>query len=133
MSADREFLEELFEPVGRVGFRRMFGGLGIFRDGLMFGLVAGETLHFKADERDRAAFEAEGSAPFGYDTKDGRRTLTSYWQVPERLFDEPDEFRGWALRAVDAALRADAAKAGKGGGPGTKKPADGAAGRLRKS
>ncbi len=127
MSADREFLEELFEPVGRVGFRRMFGGLGIFRDGLMFGLVAGEVLHFKADEAGRVAFEAEGCAPFSYDTKDGRRTLTSYWRVPERLFDEPDEFRVWALRAVDVAIRADA---GKGSRAGKKRPAGTASGGL---
>jgi len=130
MSADREFLEELFEPVGRVGFRRMFGGLGIFRDGLMFALVAGEVLHFKADEAGRATFEAEGCAPFGYDTKDGRRTLTSYWQVPERLFDEPDEFRAWALRAVDAAIRADAGKSGRAA---KKKPAGTASGGLLQS
>jgi DNA transformation protein and related proteins len=110
MSADREFLEELFEPVGRVAFRRMFGGLGIFRDGLMFGLVAGEVVHLKVDGSTRAAFEAEGCEPFSYATKDGRRTLTSYWRLPERLLDEPDELRQWALDAVETAKRAEAAK-----------------------
>ncbi|PPE80016.1 hypothetical protein C3941_12690 [Kaistia algarum] len=113
MSMDREFLEELFEPVGRVAFRRMFGGLGIFRDGLMFGLVAGDTLHLKADERTHPDFETEGCEPFSYATKTGKRTLTSYWRMPERLFDEPDEFRDWAMRAVETAIRADAAKASK--------------------
>ncbi|MCX5493525.1 TfoX/Sxy family protein [Kaistia dalseonensis] len=110
MSADDEFLAELFEPVGRVTFRRMFGGLGIYRDGLMFGLVAYETVHLKADDTTRQSFEAEGCLPFSYDTKDGKRTLTSYWRIPERLLDEPDELRDWALAAVEVAIRANAAK-----------------------
>ena len=130
---DRDFLEELFEPVGRVVFRRMFGGLGIFRDGLMFGLVVGDTLYLKADPESAPLFEAEGCEPFAYDTKTGRRTLTSYWRLPERLFDEPDEFRLWALRSADLARRLDAAKAELKGKavPKTKKPAGKAAGRLR--
>jgi len=130
---DRDFLEELFEPVGRVVFRRMFGGLGIFRDGLMFGLVTVDTLYLKADPESSALFEAEGCEPFGYDTKAGRRTITSYWRLPERLLDEPDEFRLWALRSADLARQLDAAKAefkGKAA-PKTKKPAGKAAGRLR--
>jgi DNA transformation protein len=113
MSTDDEFLAELFEPVGRVSFRRMFGGLGIYRDGLMFGLVAGDSVHLKVDDATRLAFEAEGCLPFSYDTKDGKRTLTSYWRVPERLLDEPDEMRGWALAAVDVAIRASVAKPAK--------------------
>lgn len=110
---DREFLEELFEPVGRVAFRRMFGGLGIYRDGLMFGLVAGDVLHLKVDEATRSAFEDEGSVPFSYDTRLGRRTITSYWRLPERLFDEPEELRVWALKSVECAKRSDLAKATK--------------------
>lgn len=107
---DREFLEELFEPVGRVVFRRMFGGLGLFRDGLMFALVAGETLYLKADEATQPDFAAEGSEPFSYPTRTGQRTITSYWRLPERLFDEPDELQLWAKKSVECAIRADSAK-----------------------
>ncbi|MBN9000154.1 MAG: TfoX/Sxy family protein [Rhizobiales bacterium] len=112
---DREFLEELFGPVGRVAFRRMFGGLGIFRDGLMFALVAGDTIYLKTDAALQGAFEAEGCAPFTYDTKTGRRTITSYWRLPERLLDEPEELRVWALRSADCARRAEANKNGAAG------------------
>ncbi len=96
----RDFLAELFEPLGGVSFRRMFGGLGIFRDGLMFGLVADDVLYLKTDDTTRSGFEAEGSGPF----KDGPRS-TSYWRAPERLFDEPDEFRDWAMTAFAVAER----------------------------
>lgn len=111
------FLMDLFAPLGGVSRRRMFGGLGLYRDGLMFALVADDVLFFKVDAEVRPLFEAEGSAPFSYDTKDGRHTITSYWRAPERLYDEPDEFLAYSRRAVEAALRAEAAKR-KPKGPG---------------
>ena len=111
---DRAFLEELFAPLGGIAVKRMFGGLGVFRDGLMIALVANDVLHFKADAETIPAFEAEGSIPFSYDRKDGRTTLTSYWRVPERLFDEPETFLAWAERAVAAARRHAARPARKG-------------------
>jgi DNA transformation protein len=100
----RDFLEELFEPVGGVSFRRMFGGYEIFRDGLMLALVTRDILYFKTDDETRPGFKAEGCGPFVYQAKDGPRS-TSYWRAPERLFDEPDEFRGWALTAFAVAER----------------------------
>jgi DNA transformation protein len=100
----REFLADLFDQIGGVGFRRMFGGLGIFREGLMFALVADDVLYFKTDDETRPAFEVEGCGPFTYQAKDGLRS-TSYWRAPERLYDEPDEFRNWAMTAFAVAER----------------------------
>lgn len=100
------FLEELFAPMGGVSLRRMFSGHGVFRDGLMFGLVIADVLYLKADDANRPAFEAEGSEPFGYTGAKGREVRTSHWRVPERLFDEPDAFLEWARGAFAAAGRA---------------------------
>lgn len=105
-----EFLLDQLRTVGPVSIRRMFGGGGVFIDGLMFGLVSDDTLFLKADANTQAEFEAEGMEPFGYDTKDGRRMLTSYWRAPERLFDEPDEMQSWASKALNIARRANAKK-----------------------
>ena len=101
----RAYLEDLFEPVGGVSQRRMFGGLGIFRDGVMIALVDDEVLYLKADETTVPRFEAEGSEPFVYQSK-GKPVALSYWQAPEFLFEDADAFREWALAAHDAALRA---------------------------
>lgn len=106
-----DLLRDLFAPLGGVEFRRMFGGRGVFRDGLMIALVAADTLWFKVDDETRPAFEAEGSEPFGYDTRTGRHVLTSYWRAPERLLDEPDAFLETARAAHGTALKAAAAKA----------------------
>ena len=106
-------LLEMLAPLGPVQIRRMFGGAGVFLDGLMFGLVSDDVLYFKADDGNRAAYEAESMAPFTYAKQGGRATLTSYWRAPERLLDEHDELEAWARAAVGAARRANLARATK--------------------
>lgn len=106
----RAFVMELLEPLGGVEIRRMFGGAGLFRHGLMFGLISDERLYLKVDEMTRADFEARGAGPFTYGRRDGERTITSYCELPEEFYDEPEEARRWAEKAIEAALRIDAAR-----------------------
>ena len=105
-----DFVAEALEAFGPVDTRRMFGGAGLFREGLMFALIADEQLYFKTDDENRPDFEAEDCPPFVYEAKGGKRTVMSYSLAPERLYDDPEEMAEWARRAFDAALRADAAK-----------------------
>jgi DNA transformation protein and related proteins len=102
----KNLLEEILVPLWPVVVKRMFGGGGIFLDGLMFGLIADGTLYLKSDDKNRALFDAEGMKPFSYQKKTGQTTIMSYWQVPERLLDEPDQLVGWARQAFGAAQRA---------------------------
>ena len=100
-----EFLREQLAPLGRVTMRRMFGKTGVFCHGLMFGMVADDVLYVRVDEHNRAVFrEAESAPPLNY-AKQGRMIDLSFWQVPERLLDEPDELVGWARAALAAAGR----------------------------
>ncbi len=103
------FLEERLAPVGGVSIRKMFGGLGIFRDGVMFGLVSKDVLYFRADDASKAAYEAEGSMPWSM-ADHGRPMTMPYWRVPERLLEDEDDFRAWALAACAAAVRGRAEK-----------------------
>ncbi|SIN98496.1 DNA transformation protein [Parasphingorhabdus marina DSM 22363] len=106
----KEFLQELFEPLGRIKTKSMFGVDGVFMklpDGdLMFGLIADETLYLKVDDTTRADFEAEDKRPFVYESKNGKQDVASYYELPEALYDEPDVFSDWARKAFDVALRA---------------------------
>ena len=108
MSVSKEyktFLEELFGGFGPVTIRNMFGGGGVYHDGVMFALIADDTLYLKADETNRADFEAEGMGPFTYTGK--RKPVSmSYWELPGALYDDPDAFSEWALKAFDVALMA---------------------------
>jgi DNA transformation protein len=110
---DRDFLLDLFAPFGPVTIRRMFSGYGISADGINFALALRGTIYLRADADSIARFEAEGSQPFAYQTKARSVTVASYWQLPERLFDDPDELAQWARVAHAAAGRAALAKASK--------------------
>jgi DNA transformation protein and related proteins len=100
-----EFLREQLAPLGRVTMRRMFGKTGVFCDGLMLAMVRDNTLYFRVDDDNRAAFkEAESFPPLNYEKKGGTIDL-SFWRAPERLFDEPDELVTWARAALAAARR----------------------------
>jgi DNA transformation protein len=100
-----EFLREQLAPLGSVTMRRMFGKTGVFCDGLMFGVVTEDTLYFRVDDYNRVMFkEAESFPPLGYEKK-GRTIDLSFWRVPERLLDEPDELVTWAREALAAARR----------------------------
>jgi len=112
-AADSDFLVELFSGFGPVTVRRMFSGAGVFADGLMIALVVDRVIYLKADVSFIPLFEREGQTPFSYRTRDGKRTLTSYWRMPERLYDEPDDLAEWARLAL-AAARRSGAKAGRG-------------------
>src|SRR3954451_4131325 len=107
---DRDFLIDLFADFGPVTIRRMFSGYGISADGINFALALRSGLYFRADAEAIPRFEAEGSEPFRYQTKTKTVTVASYWQLPARLFDDPEELSEWARAALAAAERAALAK-----------------------
>jgi DNA transformation protein len=102
---DRDFLIDLFAGFGPVAIRRMFSGFGISADGINFALALRGGLYLRADEQTIPQFEAEGSKPFSYQTRAKTVTVNSYWQLPERLYDDPEEMTGWARAALSAAQR----------------------------
>lgn len=106
---DPEAIRELFSSYRNVSVRRMFGGHGVFADGLMFALESDGELYLKADDLTIPKLAAENSAPFVYKAK-GRQIALSYWKLPERLYDEPDEFAQFARDAFGAAARASGGK-----------------------
>jgi DNA transformation protein and related proteins len=103
---DRDFLIDLFADFGPVTIRRMFSGFGISADGTNFALALRGGLYLRADDQTVARFEAEGSKPFSYQTKAKTVTVGSYWQLPEWLYDDPEELSSWARAALAAAQRA---------------------------
>lgn len=66
------YVQELFADFGAVSARRMFGGYGLYREGVRIGVVMDDGLYLRADEANKARFETAGSAPFVYDS-DGKR------------------------------------------------------------
>jgi DNA transformation protein len=112
MAGRDEFLAhalELLAPLGRVAARSMFGGHGLYCDGLFFGIVLDGTLYLKADARNRGEFERAGSEIFSYSRK-GKRATLNFFRAPEEAMDSPHLMLPWARSAVAAALRVRAMK-----------------------
>ena len=103
------FLQEQLEPSGPVTIRSMFGGAGLFRDGVMFGLIAYDTLYFKTGDANRGDYEDAGMDPFTYEGK-SKPVAMSYHQVPADLLEDPDGLSEWAHRAFAVAVKWKKAK-----------------------
>jgi DNA transformation protein and related proteins len=104
-----EYLHDVFARFGVVSVRRMFGGYGVYHDGLMFGLVADEVLYLKADAELVPRFEALGLPQFTYESR-GRVSRMSYYQAPPEVLEDADAAAEWGGLAHAAALRAAAGR-----------------------
>ena len=109
---DKEFvlhIVDLLCSIGPVHAKRMFGGYGIYLEGLMFGLIADGVLYLKADEETEKKFKAKGLEAFAYNKK-GKEYKMSYYQAPEEALEDSEEMNLWGNKAYGAALRAAAKK-----------------------
>lgn len=108
MPKPNEFVELALENLrafGAVTTRRMFGGWGIYRDGVFFALIADDTLYFKSDDESHDQFVRASPGPFTF-VKKGERIVTHYYEVPEDAFEDPQVMAKWARLGYAAALRA---------------------------
>lgn len=104
MSAFVQSLHEIFERLGRIETRRMFGGHGVWHEGRMIALVARDMLYLKADAESAAHFDRLNLPPFTYE-RQGKAMPMSYRQAPADLFEDREEAALWGRRAYEAALR----------------------------
>ena len=107
-----EFVLEQMADIPGIGKRAMFGGFGIYRDGLMFALIADEQLYFKASDHLADDFTALGLQPLLYESK-GKAVSLKYYQAPESVFEESEQMLLWADKAYRCAQRAAVAKCRK--------------------
>jgi DNA transformation protein and related proteins len=109
-AAYKSFIQDLLSDFGPVSIRHMFSGAGVYADGVMFAILVEDTLYLKADEVSAPDVAAEGKGPFTYRPKGRGQVALSYWEVPERLLDDPEELVTWARRSHAVALAAKADK-----------------------
>ena len=100
-----EWVREHFAALGPLEIKRMFGGAGVYRDGVIFALLDDGVVWLKGGDENIAALEAAGSRQFTYPGKDGAVMSLGYWSLPEAAVDDPDEAVDWARGAIDVAVR----------------------------
>ena len=108
MKASPEYLNFVMEklsPVGDIKSRAMFGGYGIFHEGLMFALISEDTLYFKVNESNRDMYQKARSKPFPHGI--------SYWEVPADVLEDTEMLKEWAEKSINIAIEADAKKTKK--------------------
>ncbi|ANK72484.1 TfoX/Sxy family protein [Ensifer adhaerens] len=101
---DNAAIEDMFAVLGPVTIKRMFGGKGIYCQGVIFALEVDGEILLKGDEQTAPALEAAGSRQWAYDGK-GKPVKMPYWSIPDDAFDDPDEMARWVRLAYEAALR----------------------------
>ena len=106
----KDFIKDQLAGFGPVTIRNMFGGAGVYADGVMFAILSNDILYLKADEASARAFAAEGMGPFTYQPAGKPPVAMSYWEVPPRLLEEPDELAEWAREAHRIAYASKKAK-----------------------
>ena len=99
-----DFVVGQLSEFGPVMPRRMFGGVGLYFDGLFFGLIDEDVLYFKVSDATRPRYESAGSAPFK--PFDDKPSMKGYYEVPEDILEDPEELAAWAREAHGVALAA---------------------------
>ena len=108
MANSKEFLAhvlEMMQPAGRASARAMFGGHGVYLDGLIVGIVDDDVLYLKTDAETRATFVAQELEPFRYTTRTGEVHVTSYYRPPDEALERSAAMHEWLRLALSAALR----------------------------
>ena len=89
------YIVDKLSGLGDVTGRAMFGGYGIFHEGLMFALISEGVLFFKVDDSNRKVYEDAGSQKFTHGI--------SYWEVPTEVFEDNARLYEWANISIDLA------------------------------
>jgi len=107
MAKSNQFLDYVIEQLQgleRLTSRRMFGGAGLYKDDIFFGLIYKDRLYFKTDEATRPAYEARGGEPFRPRPQFASLKSAAYYTVPADVLEDSEELTSWARRSVIAAL-----------------------------
>ena len=109
VKARNDFVEHVVDTMREFGIvspKQMFGGWGLYHDGLFFALIIEDALYLKVDDDNRAQFENAGLSSFVYVTKDGECIEMSYYQAPPEALESAALMTPWARSGYGAALRA---------------------------
>lgn len=98
----RDWVLEQLSSAGHVTARSMFGGVGLYMDGLFFALIANDVLYFKTNDDNRPNFEAAGMGPF---RPYGDDRAMRYHEVPADVLEDRAALAAWAEKALEAARR----------------------------
>lgn len=105
-----EFVDYVLEQMAFVRglhVRAMFGGYGVYQDGLIFAIIVNDALYLKSDAVIQRDFEEKYLQPFTY-VAYGKPVTMQYFEAPPEVFEESDSMRYWVEKALGASIRQSA-------------------------
>ena len=105
-----EYIQDLLSPFGEFKSRSMFGGYGIYKNGMIIAIIIDEELYFKADQEVKTYFESFGSEQFSYFSKNGKKVHMSYWKAVPDILEQQDLMERWIDFSYEVALRSKRGK-----------------------
>jgi DNA transformation protein and related proteins len=97
-----EYVQDQLSESGEVETKKMFGGVGFFQEGLMFGMIGYGAFRLKVDATNQADYEARGMEPFYSGTK---KKGMPYWEVPVEVLEDKKELASWVSKSVAIAQK----------------------------
>ncbi len=98
----KNFIVDQLSEFAPFDTKKMFGGIGFFKDGKMFGMIGGDTFRLKVDDHNRPDYEAAGMKP--YESKSKKKGMP-YWEVPPDVVEDKATLKKWAEKSFEAAQR----------------------------
>lgn len=98
------FIQERFSKISGISYKKMFSGMGVYKNGVIFGMVIDGELYFKVDDSNREEFESSGASPFSYQSR-GKEVTTSYWRLPEEILENKEELNDWINVSYSISLK----------------------------
>ncbi len=97
-----KFIEQQLSEIGEFQSKKMFGGVGFFKEGIMFGMLGGHVFRLRVDDSNRIDYESKGMEPYA---SKGKKKGMPYYQVPQDILEDKGELKIWALKAFHIAKK----------------------------
>lgn len=94
--------QDLLGRIPGITSRAMFGGYGIYKNGVIFAIIADDRLYFRVTESNIDDYKHSGSEPIVYQRGNHKKTTMPYWLLPEEIMEDPEKIPAWVEKAVQA-------------------------------
>jgi len=100
-----EYVLDLLSHCDSITSRAMFGGYGIYKNGVIFAIIAHDELYFKVDQSNIDLYKKQGSEAFTFETKGRVSTMISYWKVPLIIMEDETQLKDWVEQSYNISLK----------------------------
>jgi DNA transformation protein and related proteins len=95
---------EIFEQYGDFSSRSMFGGYGLYKNKVIFAIIADDELYFKVDDSNQQQYIDYHCEPFSYE-KNGKSYKMSYWKLPVEILEDEELLALWIDQSYQISLK----------------------------